>query len=232
MSEQPPWSDPDLHPRDVFDDVPESGSRQGAHRPREAAAPTTPGSLKAMVIVGSLGLLLGAGAYVFSTMSQDRSPAAVEGAGDQAAEDPVRSAAAEGGAAVSAAPQDAEQVGVFNATDLDGAAGAAAEELTALDWQVVATGNWGMSVADSVVYYSGDVGTEEQARFVADALGIEQIQADDAIAYPLVAVIGEDVGAELVGVDQQQSSAQGAAGLPQEGAAAQALAVDPAEVLR
>ena len=60
MSEQPPWSDPDLHPRDVFDDVPEGGPRQGAHRPREAAAPKTPGSLKAMVIVGSLGLLLGA----------------------------------------------------------------------------------------------------------------------------------------------------------------------------
>ena len=73
---------------------------------------------------------------------------------------------------------------------------------------------------------------EEQARLVADALGIEQVQADDAIAYPLVAVIGDDLGEELVGAGQEQSSAQGAAELPQEGTGAQALAADPAEALR
>ena len=61
---------------------------------------------------------------------------------------------------------------------------------------------------------------------------IEQVQADDAIAYPLVAVIGDDLGEELVGAGQEQSSAQGAAELPHEGAGAQALAADPAEALR
>ena len=235
MSEQPPWSDPDLHPRDVFDDVPEDGPRQGAHRPREAAAPKTPGSLKAMVIVGSLGLLLGACAYVFSTVNQDRGSSAVQGSEDQVAEDPSGSAGAEDGASASAAPEDAEQVGIFNATDLDGVAGAASEDLTALDWEVIATGNWGMPVDESVVYYASDGvtgDTEEQARLVADALGIEQVQADDAIAYPLVAVIGDDLGEELVGAGQEQSSAQGAAELPQEGAGAQALAADPTEALR
>ena len=53
-----------------------------------------------------------------------------------------------------------------------------------------------------------------------------------AIAYPLVAVIGDDLGEELVGAGQEQSSAQGAAELPHEGAGAQALAADPAEALR
>lgn len=230
MSEQPPWSDPDLHPRDVFDDVPEGGPRQGAHRPREAAAPSTPGSLKAMIVVGCLGLVLGAGAYVYSTVNQDRSPSAVQESDGQAAGE-VNPGDGDEGAAASSAPEDAEQVGIFNATDLDGVAGAASEDLAALDWEVIATGNWGVSAQESVVYYASDGvtgDTEEQARLVADALGIEQIQADDAIAYPLVVVIGEDLGGDLADSGQEGSSAHETAESPQEGASAQALAAEPA----
>lgn len=218
MSSQPPWSDTDDRPRDLFDDVPEDGRRQGAHRPREAARAETPAGLKAMVVVGSLGLLLGTGAYVWSTVHEDRGlaagPAATPSASSAAAE-PEAEASASESAPATTAPEDAEQVGVFNATEMDGVAGAAGSELSALEWEIIATGNWGLPVEESVVYYARDGvtgDTEEQAQQVADALGIEQIQADDAIAYPLVAVIGDDVAQDLLDrAGDQAGGEQGAA---------------------
>ncbi|WP_186304515.1 LytR C-terminal domain-containing protein [Kocuria palustris] len=204
MSSQPPWSEIREQPRDVFDDVPEDGPRQGAHRPVGAAPRRTPAGLKAMVVVGSLGLLLGAAGYVHSTLSgEPRGLAAPEPPAATSSPAPSASAEPEDGqtAAETAAPEDAEQVGVFNATSLDGVAGAAGSELADLDWEIIATGNWGMPSADSVVYYAGDGvtgDTEEQAQRIAEAMGIEQTQADDAIAYPLVVVVGEDLGQEVL----------------------------------
>lgn len=202
MSSQPPWRAHDEHPRDVFDEVPEDGPRQGAHRPRNAARQSTPAGLKAMVVVGSLGLLLGAGGYVYSTVNGEQRGLEA-GATPTASPSPAESAAPEPEetASETIAPEDAEQVGVFNATSLDGVSGAAGSELAELDWEIIATGNWGLPVSESVVYYADDGvtgDTEEQAQRIADAMGIEQTQADNAIAYPLVVVVGDDIGQDVL----------------------------------
>lgn len=206
MSSPLPWSDADRTDRDAFDDVPEDGARQGTHRSADAAPLRMPRELLAMMLVGGLGLALGAAAFVLSSMGVlggVDSPEA--GAGSAATEEPDASTAAPEEpaetAAPTSAPEGAEQVGVFNASLVDGVAGAASNELIAEDWEIIATGNWGATVERSVVYYAEDGvtgDTEEQAGLIAEALGIETVQADDAIAYPLVVVLGSDTAEDVL----------------------------------
>lgn len=206
MNSPLPWSDADRTDRDAFDDVPEDGTRQGVHRSADAAPLRMPRELLAMMLVGGSGLVLGAAAFVLSSVGVLGSADSPEaGAGSAATEDSDVSAAAPEEpaetAAPTSAPEGAEQVGVFNASLVDGVAGAASNELTAGDWEVIATGNWGATVEQSVVYYAEDGvtgDTEAQAGIVAESLGIETVQAEDAIAYPLVVVLGSDTAEDVL----------------------------------
>lgn len=209
MSPPPPWSDDDRPDRDALDDVPEDGTRQGAHRSAGAAPLRVPRELLAMMLLGGLGLVLGAAAFVLSSMgvlgpgdSQEAraGSGATEGS-DVSAAAPEESRDSEATAAPTSAPEGAEQVGIFNASLVDGVAGATSSQLTAEDWEVIATGNWGATAEQSVVYYAEDGvtgDTQEQAGIIAESLGIETVQADDAIAYPLVVVVGSDIAEDVL----------------------------------
>jgi hypothetical protein len=60
------------HPHDEFDDVPEDGPRQGAHRGHRPAARVGARELTAIVLAGLL--TLGVGAYAFLAGPGDEGP--------------------------------------------------------------------------------------------------------------------------------------------------------------
>lgn len=62
------------HPHDEFDDVPEDGPRQGAHRGHRPSAQVGARELAAIVLAGAL--TLGVGAYAFVTAPRDAGPGA------------------------------------------------------------------------------------------------------------------------------------------------------------
>lgn len=61
------------YPHDEFDDVPEDGPRQGAHRGLRPTARVGAGELAAIVVAGLL--TLGVGAYAFLEGAGDPAPA-------------------------------------------------------------------------------------------------------------------------------------------------------------
>ena len=61
------------YPPDEFDDVPEDGPRQGAHRGRRRTARVGSGELTAIVVAGVLSL--GVGAYALLEGAGDTAPA-------------------------------------------------------------------------------------------------------------------------------------------------------------
>lgn len=62
------------YPHDEFDDVPEDGPRQGAHRGHRPTARVGARELTAIVLAGCL--TLGVGAYAFVTAPWDAGPGA------------------------------------------------------------------------------------------------------------------------------------------------------------
>ncbi|WP_158609621.1 LytR C-terminal domain-containing protein [Kocuria soli] len=182
-------------PRDAFDDVPEEGARVGAHRALDAPAPRVTRQIAGLLLAGAVALAVGAAAYLLGGNSE-----AAPGAASGASASPSQSQSQSQEATESATPtQEAEptvepdasvQVGVYNAAEVDGAAGTTAQDLSSAGWTVSATDDWGVGVEQSVVYYADD---EEQAQAVADHLGIEQVASDEAVGYPIVVVIGSDL---------------------------------------
>ncbi|WP_309124997.1 hypothetical protein [Kocuria sp.] len=65
---------PGEFPRDEFDDVPEAGPRQGAHRGERPASRVGARELAAIVVAGALTLGAGAFAYVSAPDGADPAP--------------------------------------------------------------------------------------------------------------------------------------------------------------
>ncbi|RKQ34059.1 hypothetical protein [Kocuria tytonis] len=84
------------YPRDEFDDVPEDGARQGAHRGHNPRARTgSPGEFRAVLVSGVLALALGAVCFVNAPRTAQDAQASGPVAGFQAqADDAVASPAA------------------------------------------------------------------------------------------------------------------------------------------
>lgn len=228
-AQQTPWSD-----RDIFDDVPEDGARAGTHRALDAPAPRATKEILGLLIAGALALAVGAVAYVVGVDPDARVANAGTTASPTATQETTPST---DGAALE--PDPTVQVGVYNAASVDGAAGTAAQQLSGAGWNVASIENWGVAVNQSVVYYADE---QEQARAIADELGIEEIIEDDAVSYPVVVVIGTDIAggptAEPVQeVPQEQAPVQEAPveqapvePAPVEQAPVEQVPVDPAPV--
>lgn len=111
------------YPRDEFDRVPESSSRQGVHRAR--LEPPKSGGLALLITLGAIVLLIGAAAYfLFPSLagSGDTEPAATE-TSQQAEADSAEDPAGDGQPADTAEATDASE----EAVDNDAATTAAAE---------------------------------------------------------------------------------------------------------
>lgn len=210
--------------RDYFDDVPEDGQRAGTHRAADAPTPHVTKQILGLLIAGALALGVGAVAYVVSGNNPTQAQSA--GASTSASSSPAATTASP---EATVEPDATVQVGVYNAAQVDGAAGSAAQELTGAGWTVASIDNWGAYVDESVVYYADD--EEEQAQAIADELGIDQIVAEDAVSYPIVVVIGTDIagGASAASAVTEDTEEQGTADGTEEGAGQDVTEEIPAE---
>lgn len=168
---------------DIFDDVPENGSRAGTHRALDAPVPRATRGIVLLIAAGAAALSVGAVAYLVGVNPHEREAVA------NASSSPSTEQSAQ--ASDSVAPDSTVQVGVYNAASVNGAAGKAAQQVTDAGWTVASIDNWGVAANDSVVYYA-DV-DRQQAQALADELNIKQVVEDDAVSYPLVVVIGTDI---------------------------------------
>ncbi len=206
------------YPRDEFDKVPESTSRQGVHRERLV----TPGAggLGLIVTVGLLALLVGLAAYFvlprlgFNAGDDSTAPTSPSQASSPAATDSPSSSAsapasAEPTADPSANPETSEpaveesaeptepdaavdrsqSVAVMNATVVPGLANSAAQRISANGWTPGAITNWaGQPLQASIIYYNGPEQLPN-AQALSALLGIPTL-VDSAAVGPLAVVLG------------------------------------------
>ncbi|WP_181954214.1 LytR C-terminal domain-containing protein [Kocuria coralli] len=206
----PPWT-----AGDWFDDVPEDGTRAGAHRAAGASAPHATRQILPVLLAGAVALAIGAVAYVSGDATAEAGPAGATATPSASQTSASPQATEETEAAVE--PDATVQVGVYNAALVDGAAGTAAGQLGEAGWTVASIDNWGVGVNESVVYYEDE---REQAEALAEELGIEQVVAEDAVSYPIVVVVGTDIAggptAEPVTVEEAPAPAAAAEQAPAE----------------
>lgn len=194
------------HPRDEFDDVPESSARQGVHR--EQLLPGQSGGLGLKITVGVLALLIGLGAYFLlprlgltagggePTTTSSAEPTASEDAReDESASAPADATGGPGSSAGATDGPDAsgeqdrtQTVNVLNGTGVPGLASVAAGRLSSAGWTSVVPGNWaGAPLDSSVVFYNGEA-QRPSAEAVAEDLGISDL-VDTAEVSPGISVV-------------------------------------------
>ena len=185
------------YPRDEFDKVPETSSRQGVHR--ERLIPSRSGGLGLIITVGVLALVLGLAAYFVlprlgigaddgDTAPASDSSASVESPEPQASEpepsaDPTPSATAAPSAAPTPAPSPtpsaavdrSQPVVVLNGSGIGGLGAGVSARIAADGWTTAQVANWGgQPLQGSIIYY----GTEDQlpnAQELAQLLGIPTV---------------------------------------------------------
>ncbi|MBO0909923.1 LytR C-terminal domain-containing protein [Arthrobacter sunyaminii] len=200
------------YPRDEFDKVPETSSRQGVHR--ERLIPSRSSGLGLIITVGVLALVLGVAAYFvlprlgIGTDDGDRAPAAdssasVESPEPQASEpgqstEPTPSATAAPSAEPAPTPSPtpsptpaaadrSQPVVVLNGSGIGGLGASVSARLGADGWTTAQVANWGgQPLQGSIIFY----GTEDQlpnAQELSQLLGIPTVvQSPD---FTLVTVV-------------------------------------------
>lgn len=197
------------YPRDEFDNIPETSSRQGVHR---TAMETARSGLWPIVAFAVAALVVGALAFFLvprlvgsnaseaapaasahaSTSATSSAPSQTSAAPSSAA--PTSSSAAPTSAAPTATPAPSAdkslRVGVFNASGVTGLAGRVSTQAQAAGWTVAQSGNWtGNAVQASVVYYQG-ADAKASAEQLAKDLGITSVVQAEQAALPLMVVLG------------------------------------------
>lgn len=204
------------YPRDQFDRVPEYNTRVGAHHAhgwaQSAAIMPTGGKLRWVVIVAVLTLIVGAFAFMVSPQRSGDAVAGGETNSTQSTESAQPTESAESAqpteASESAQPTESEtpspsstideadvlygqQVGVYNAANIGGIAGAGQSALADAGFSSVVTNNWTRPAATSTVYYASEA-YRATAEKVAEALQIDQVLQTANIPNRVTAVMGAD----------------------------------------
>ncbi|MED6046507.1 LytR C-terminal domain-containing protein [Rothia kristinae] len=182
---------------DEFDEVPADSAHRGVYRAAAPAKAVSRRTTGAVILAGALALVLGALMFIYQPRS-----AAPEAQSESTQSEPVASASATASSGSSATEQagasaqasadpsaDPEiTVGVYNSGQDAGAAGAAAQTLTAQGWTVSEVGNWsGPAVQEGTVYYRS--GAEAQARRVAQDLGVTAVRASEEWSAQVTVVL-------------------------------------------
>ncbi|GHG53810.1 hypothetical protein GCM10012320_24700 [Sinomonas cellulolyticus] len=197
-----------MHPRDEFDDVPESPRRQGIHRTRgEAASDTAAQSgrgLRWILAAGVAALVIGALAFfVLPRLGLSSSPASADSPAAASATAPgsAEPSAAPSASASPSAPSPSSassragadkalEVGVYNGSTTAGLGNRVATAARNAGWNVTAVANWaGTPVSSSVVYYK-TAAQEASARALAADTGITTVLQAPALGLPLAVVVG------------------------------------------
>jgi len=205
------------YPRDEFDRVPETSTRQGVHRTVAAAKSR---GLAPILSVGAFALAVGLVAFLLlprlgfgpaagTAMAADKSSATAAASATaqpsvaptaqptaSATSDPGSTvAAASSGTtpaptATAAAVDKTQPVAVYNGTTTAGLAGRVGSTVTSDGWVLGPLGNWtGPRQQTSVVYYNG-AAQKANAEELAALLGIATLVDSADFKMPLVVVLG------------------------------------------
>ena len=201
------------YPRDEFDKVPETSSRQGVHR--ERLIPSRSGGLGLIITVGVLALVLGVAAYFVlprlgigagdgdtapvanSSATQEpqesQEPAESQASEPEQSTEPTPSATAEPSVEPSVEPTPeatadrSQPVVVLNGSGIGGLGASVSARIGADGWTTAQVANWGgQPLQGSIIFYS----SEDQlpnAQELSQLLGIPAIvQSPD---FSLVTVV-------------------------------------------
>ncbi|WP_312178609.1 LytR C-terminal domain-containing protein [Arthrobacter sp.] len=167
------------YPRDEFDKVPETSTRQGVHR--ERLIPARSSGIGLIITVGVLALLVGLAAYFVLPRlgigaDGNASPMASETPGAESSESPEpspsetpspsqspsatpSSSAEETPSATPSAPvaDKTQPVVVLNASGVSGLGASISARIGADGWATAQVGNWaGTPLQTSVIFYNGE----------------------------------------------------------------------------
>lgn len=195
------------YPRDEFDNVPESSSRQGVHR--TAMEPPRPG-LWPIVAFAVVALLIGAAAFLIIPRLLGSAPAASDASeqSSSSSDSATSSAASPSSTAASStpaptttppatpstpppAPVDKTQpVNVYNGTTISGLSARVAQQVRADGWTVPLSANWqGLAQPSSVIFYNGPT-QKSNADALGALLGISRLVDTAELGVPLAVVLG------------------------------------------
>ncbi|WP_026174585.1 LytR C-terminal domain-containing protein [Acaricomes phytoseiuli] len=205
------------YPRDEFDNIPESSSRQGAHR---TAMAQPRGGLIPTIGFAVIALLVGAGLFFLVPRLTDGETLAVSSASSAA---PTASTASPSRTAATASPKPtsastaspkpsespvppapttppapvvdrSQPVAVYNASGVSGLAAGVAGQLRSQGWTVPTTGNWrGSPQNASVVLYQSEQ-LKANADEIAASLRISSVVLSPQVASPVLVVLGPGAG--------------------------------------
>lgn len=204
------------YPRDEFDKIPESASRQGVHR--ERLVPPSSSGLALKILVGVLALAVGLAAFFIlprlgfgsdaePTSSQSTAtatPTSDASSSPTASTDPSEPVPS---APVSDEPTGedtadptptadpdgidrSEPVNVYNATGIGGQATLAADRVTADGWTVGQIADWGGAPLQNSVIFYNDASQLETAQELGDVLGIPTLIETTEVSPDVTVVIG------------------------------------------
>ncbi|MBG6190076.1 hypothetical protein IWX64_001010 [Arthrobacter sp. CAN_A212] len=204
------------YPRDEFDKIPESASRQGVHR--ERLVPPGSSGLALKILVGVLALAVGLAAFFIlprlgfgsgaeptsgqstATATADASPSPAAGAdsSEPAPSDPATDGPAGGGTegsdpTLTADPDGidrSEPVNVYNASGIGGQATLAAGRVTADGWTVGEIADWGGAPLQNSVIFYNDPSQLETAQELSGVLGIPTLIETTEVSPDVTVVIG------------------------------------------
>ena len=196
------------YPRDEFDKIPETSSRQGVHR--ERLIPSRSGGLALIITVGVLALVLGLAAYFVIPrlgIGQDggapppaaESPAAAESTGAEPAETETAEASPSATPTPSASPRPTpsptptatvdrtQPVVVLNGSGVGGLGASISARIAGDGWTTAQVANWaGTPLLSSVIFYNG-ADQLPNAEALAQLLGIPSIV--DSADFSMVTVV-------------------------------------------
>ncbi|NYE96331.1 cytoskeletal protein RodZ [Psychromicrobium silvestre] len=189
------------YPRDEFDNVPESSSRQGAHR-SVMAEPRRP--LWPIVAFAAAALLIGAAAFLLiprltsgtpsansSTTASTNTTSATPKATTSSPAKTTAAATSKPPVTPSAPPLDKTQpVNVYNGAGIVGLAARVAQQVRSDGWVVPINANWsGVPQPSSVIFYNGSA-QKTNAEELGKLLGISRLVDTAELGIPLAVVLG------------------------------------------
>lgn len=204
------------YPRDEFDKIPESASRQGVHR--ERLVPPGSSGLALKMLVGVLALAVGLAAFFIlprlgfgsgAEPTAGETTATATPTGDASSgptddtdpSEPVPSgpvsdepAGEETADATPTADPDgidrSDPVNVYNATGIAGQATLAADRVTADGWAVGQIADWGGAPLQNSVIFYNDASQLETAQELGAVLGIPTLIETTEVSPDVTVVVG------------------------------------------
>lgn len=204
------------YPRDEFDKIPESASRQGVHR--ERLVPPSSSGLALKILVGVLALAVGLAAFFIlprlgfgsgaePTSGQSTATATPTGGpsssptastdpsepvpSDPASDEPTGEETADPTPTADPDGIDrSEPVNVYNATGIAGQATLAADRVTADGWTVGQIADWGGAPLQNSVIFYNNAAQLETAQELGGVLGIPTLIETTEVSPDVTVVIG------------------------------------------